>query len=131
MEELSDADKLIITRARRLRNFLSQPFFVAEQFIGIQGQYVKLIDTIKGVEEILSGRLDHIPEQNFMFKGSIEHVIKSRSHNINKEKDDKKTKGKDPSNISKIKNKEVKSVVKKTTNKVSKKPNVVKSATKK
>jgi F-type H+-transporting ATPase subunit beta len=85
MEELSDDDKLIIYRARRVRNFLTQPFFVAEQFSGLPGQYVELKDTIRGVEEILSGRLDHIPEQDFLYKGSIENVLSSRSHNIGKD----------------------------------------------
>ncbi len=79
MEELSDEDKLIISRARKIRNFLSQPFFVAVQFSSIPGKYVRLDETIRGIEEIFSGRLDHIHEKDFLYKGSIKHVLESRS----------------------------------------------------
>ena len=74
MEELSDDDKLIVARARKIQKFLSQPFFVAEQFTGMQGQYVKLEDTIKGFKMILEGKLDHISEQEFYMKGGIEQI---------------------------------------------------------
>lgn len=75
MEELSDDDKLAVARARKIQKYLSQPFFVAEQFTGAPGKYVKLEDTIAGFERILSGELDDIQEQAFYMKGSIEEVI--------------------------------------------------------
>lgn len=75
MEELSDDDKLIVSRARKIQRFLSQPFFVAETFTGSKGKYVSLKDTIKGFKEILDGKHDAIPEKNFYMKGSIEEVI--------------------------------------------------------
>ncbi len=75
MEELSDDDKQAVARARKIQKYLSQPFFVAEQFTGASGKYVKLEDTIAGFEKILSGELDHIPEQAFYMKGSIEEVL--------------------------------------------------------
>jgi len=74
VEELSDEDKLTVSRARKIQKFLSQPFFVAEQFTGTQGKYVKLADTIRGFKEILEGRHDDKPEQAFYMKGSIEEV---------------------------------------------------------
>ena len=83
MEELSEDDKEIVNRARRLERFLSQPFHVAEQFTGMAGKYVKLEDTISSFEEILSGKYDHVPEQAFMMGGSIEDVIeKARSMDV-------------------------------------------------
>ncbi len=75
MEELSDDDKQAVARARKIQKYLSQPFFVAEQFTGAPGKYVKLEDTIAGFERILSGELDDIGEQAFYMKGSIEEVI--------------------------------------------------------
>ncbi len=75
IEELSDADKTMVFRARKLQRFLSQPFFVAQQFTGRQGKYVKREDTIAGFSAILRGELDHIPEDNFYMKGSIDEVI--------------------------------------------------------
>ncbi len=75
MEELTDEDKLLVARARKVQKYLSQPFFVAEQFTGAQGKYVKLEDTIAGFERILSGELDHLPESAFYMKGAIEEVI--------------------------------------------------------
>ncbi len=77
MEELSDDDKLIVGRARRVQRFLSQPFFVAEQFTGMQGKYVKLADTIRSVREILEGKHDDKPESAFYMKGSIDEVVAS------------------------------------------------------
>lgn len=74
MEELSDEDKQIVSRARKIQKFLSQPFFVAEQFTGTPGKYVSLADTVKGFAEILDGKLDNIPEQNFYMKGTIDEV---------------------------------------------------------
>jgi F-type H+-transporting ATPase subunit beta len=75
MDELSEEDKLIVGRARRLQRFLSQPFFVAEQFTGFKGKYVKLEDTIASFERVLSGEFDHLPEQAFYMQGGIEDVI--------------------------------------------------------
>ncbi len=75
MDELTDDDKLAVSRARRIQKFLSQPFFVAEQFTGRAGKYVPLEDTIKSFEEILEGKYDHISEQAFYMKGSIEDVL--------------------------------------------------------
>jgi F-type H+/Na+-transporting ATPase subunit beta len=75
MEELTDEDKQTVARARKIQKYLSQPFFVAEQFTGAPGKYVKLDDTISGFEKILSGELDDIAEQAFYMKGSIEEVI--------------------------------------------------------
>jgi F-type H+-transporting ATPase subunit beta len=77
MEELTDEDKQTVARARKIQKYLSQPFFVAEQFTGSKGKYVKLEDTISGFERILSGELDDIAEQNFYMKGSIDEVIAS------------------------------------------------------
>ncbi len=76
MEELSDEDKVIVARARKIQKFLSQPFFVAEQFTGTPGKYVKLEDTIKSFEAILNGECDEIPEQEFYMKGSFDEIKK-------------------------------------------------------
>ncbi len=76
VEELSDEDKLIVKRARRIQKFLSQPFFVAEVFTGKKGKYVEREKTIDSFEKIVSGDLDDIEEENFYMKGSIEEVIK-------------------------------------------------------
>ena len=75
MDELSDEDKKIVNRARRVRNFLSQPFNVAEVFSGIKGQYVPLEDTIDSFERILSGEFDDLPEQAFMMVGTVEQAV--------------------------------------------------------
>ncbi|HXF32936.1 MAG TPA: F0F1 ATP synthase subunit beta, partial [Candidatus Acidoferrales bacterium] len=74
IEELSDDDKVVVGRARRLQRFFSQPFFVAEQFTGTPGKYVKLQDTIASFKEILEGKLDHLPEQAFFYCGAIDEV---------------------------------------------------------
>jgi F-type H+-transporting ATPase subunit beta len=74
MEELSDEDRVTVARARKVQKFLSQPFFVAEQFTGTPGKYVKLENTIKGFKMILDGELDEIPEQEFYMKGGIEEI---------------------------------------------------------
>ncbi len=74
MEELSEEDKLIVNRARRIQRFLSQPFFVAEVFSGIKGKYVPLQETIKGFKEILEGKHDDKPEQAFYMKGGINEL---------------------------------------------------------
>ena len=75
MDELSDDDKLVVARARKIQRFLSQPFFVAEQFTGMAGKYVKLEDSIKGFSEICDGKWDHLPEQAFYLVGTIEEAV--------------------------------------------------------
>jgi len=75
MDELSDEDKHLVARARRIEQFLSQPFFVAEAFTGQAGKYVKVEDTVKGFKMIVDGELDHLPEQAFRFKGTIDDVL--------------------------------------------------------
>ena len=75
MDELSDEDKLIVHRARRIQRFLSQPFFVAEEFTGAKGRYVKIQDTIKGFKEIIEGKHDDLPEQAFYMVGTIGEAV--------------------------------------------------------
>jgi len=75
MDELSEEDKLVVARARKIQRFLSQPFFVAEQFTGIAGKFVKIEDTIRGFKEILEGRHDALPEQAFYLVGTIEEAV--------------------------------------------------------
>ena len=75
MEELSEEDKLVVTRARKIQRFLSQPFFVAEVFTGTPGKYVPLKDTIRSFKGIINGEYDHIPEPAFYMVGSIEEVL--------------------------------------------------------
>ncbi len=75
MDELSDEDKLIVSRARKIQNFLSQPFFVGEQFTGIPGKYVPVKDTVRSFKEILDGKHDDIPESYFRYCGAIEEVL--------------------------------------------------------
>jgi len=74
VEELSEEDKLIVSRARKIQRFLSQPFHVAEQFTGMKGRYVKLADTIRGFKEIVDGKHDDMPEQAFYLVGTIEEA---------------------------------------------------------
>jgi len=75
IDELSEDDKLTVARARKLQNFLSQPFFVAQQFTGLEGKYVPIADTIRGFKEIVDGKHDEIPEQDFYMAGGIEEVL--------------------------------------------------------
>ena len=75
MDELSDEDKLIVARARKVQRFLSQPFSVAEQFTGMQGKYVPLKETIRGFKEIIEGKHDDLPESAFLFVGTIEEAV--------------------------------------------------------
>ena len=75
MDELSDEDKVAVSRARKIQKFLSQPFFVAEQFTGIPGKYVKLADTIRSFKGIINGEYDHIPENYFYMVGTIDEVV--------------------------------------------------------
>jgi F-type H+-transporting ATPase subunit beta len=75
MEELSDDDKLIVARARKIQRFLSQPFSVAEQFTGSPGRYVKLADTVKSFREVVDGKHDELPEQAFYMVGDIGEAV--------------------------------------------------------
>jgi F-type H+-transporting ATPase subunit beta len=77
MDELSEEDKVVVGRARRLERFLSQPFFVAETFTGIKGRYVKLDDTIDSFQRVADGEFDHFPEQAFYMKGGIDEVVEA------------------------------------------------------
>lgn len=77
MDELSDDDKLVVSRARKAQRYMSQPFFVAQQFTGFEGKYVKIDDTIRGFKMILDGELDKYPEGAFAYKGVIEEVIEA------------------------------------------------------
>ena len=86
IDELADDDKIAVLRARRVRNFLSQPFFVAEKFVGKKGKYVSIKDTINGFQAILSGKYDDIPEQAFLLAGTIDDVLvaaKAMRHGTN------------------------------------------------
>jgi F-type H+-transporting ATPase subunit beta len=74
VDELSEEDKLVVHRARRIERFLSQPFFVAEVFLGIKGEYTSIADTIRSFEEICDGKWDQMPEEAFMYVGPIEQV---------------------------------------------------------
>ena len=76
MDELGEEDKKIVNRARRIRNFLSQPFSVAEQFTGLKGVYVPVKDTVRSFQEILDGKYDDLPEAAFLSVGTIEDVVK-------------------------------------------------------
>lgn len=76
IDELSEEDKTIVARARRIRNFFSQPFYVAETFVGISGKYIPLKETIRSFKEILTGKYDKLPESAFMYVGTIEDVVK-------------------------------------------------------
>ncbi|MEO1644448.1 MAG: F0F1 ATP synthase subunit beta, partial [Chloroflexota bacterium] len=86
VEELSDDDKLLVSRARKIENFLSQPMKVAEQFTGIEGKYVPIRETVRGFRMLLEGEVDHIPERAFYMKGGIDDVI--RDYEASQAKDD-------------------------------------------
>ena len=75
MDELSEEEKVLVARARKVQRFLSQPFFVAEQFTGTTGRYVPLGETIQGFKEILEGKYDEIPEGMFLNAGNIDDVL--------------------------------------------------------
>ena len=75
MDELSEADKLVVARARKVQRFLSQPFNVAMQFTGVPGKYVPLSETVRSFAEILDGKHDNIPESYFLNAGSIDDVV--------------------------------------------------------
>ena len=76
LEELSEEDRVVVTRARRLEKFLTQPFFVAETFTGIHGRYVSLEETLNGFEDIADGKYDDVPEQAFYMVGTVEEALK-------------------------------------------------------
>ena len=75
MDEISDEDKIVVARARKIQRFLSQPFFVAEEFTGTPGKYVRLEETISGFKGLVNGEYDHIPEQAFYMQGTIDEVV--------------------------------------------------------
>ena len=77
MEELSEDDKLVVARARKIQRFLTQPFFVTEQFVGIRGKYVPIKETLAGFQQILEGKCDDIPEQAFYLVGNIDEARES------------------------------------------------------
>jgi F-type H+-transporting ATPase subunit beta len=79
IEELSDEDKQAVARARKIEKFLSQPMFVAAQFTGLEGTYVKIADTIRGFKEIVDGKHDNVPEQAFYMVGTIEEAVEKAS----------------------------------------------------
>ena len=80
MDELSEDDKLIVSRARKIQRFLSQPFFVAGQFTGLEGKYVPISETIRGFKEILEGKHDDIPEGYFLNVGTIDEVVEKNTN---------------------------------------------------
>jgi F-type H+-transporting ATPase subunit beta len=77
VDELADEDKLIVSRARKIQRFLTQPFTTAEQFTGRKGEYVKIEDTVSGFAQLIDGKLDEIPEDRFYMKGNLDSVLKS------------------------------------------------------
>ena len=77
IDELSEEDKVLVQRARKIERFLSQPFHVAEQFTGTPGKYVPIAETVRSFREVLDGRHDDIPESNFLLKVSIDDVLES------------------------------------------------------
>ena len=81
MDELSDEDKLTVSRARKIQRFLSQPFSVAEQFTGMKGKYVPVKETIRGFKEIIEGKHDGLPESAFLFVGTIDEAVEKAKQN--------------------------------------------------
>jgi F-type H+-transporting ATPase subunit beta len=75
IDEVSEEDKLTVGRARRIQRFMSQPFFVGEQFTGLPGKYVPVADTVRSFKEIVAGKYDHLPEQAFFMVGAIEEAV--------------------------------------------------------
>jgi len=78
IDELSEEDKVTVSRARKLERFLSQPFFVAEQFTGMVGKYVPVVETVVGFKEICEGQYDEVPEQAFYMVGNIDEVLEKK-----------------------------------------------------
>ncbi|GBD46112.1 ATP synthase subunit beta [bacterium HR41] len=95
IDELSDEDKLTVQRARKIERFLSQPFFVAEQFTGTPGRYVKIEDTVRSFKEIIEGKHDEIPERAFYMKGTIEEVIADARDAREREEAERRRRGED------------------------------------
>ena len=96
IDELSDEDKQVVQRARKVERFLSQPFFVAEAFTGTQGKYVPVEDTVRSFKEIVEGEHDDLPERAFYMKGSIDEVLEGEKKSGRKEKkkdDDERAEG--------------------------------------
>ena len=81
MDELSDEDKAVVNRARRIRNFLSQPLHVAESYLDVKGIYVPIKDTVESLQAIISGEYDNLPEQAFLYVGTIQDVVK-KAHDL-------------------------------------------------
>ena len=77
IDELSEEDKLTVGRARRIQKFMSQPFFVGEQFTGKPGKYVPVADTVRSFKEIVEGKYDHLPEQAFFMVGTIDEAVEA------------------------------------------------------
>src|SRR5213596_3396492 len=92
IDELSDEDKLIVGRARRIERFLSQPFHVAEQFTGTAGAYVPIAETIRGFKEILDGEHDEVPESAFLLKGTIDDVVQAAGKDKDGDKQEEEAK---------------------------------------
>jgi F-type H+-transporting ATPase subunit beta len=90
MEELSEEDKVIVNRARRIQRFLSQPFFVAEQFTGMPGKFVELEDTIRSFKEIVEGQHDDLPEQAFYMVGDIDEAVEKARGTSGEEEEEEK-----------------------------------------
>jgi F-type H+-transporting ATPase subunit beta len=88
IDELSDDDRITVQRARKVERFLSQPFFVAEQFTGLEGQYVPIQETVRSFREIIEGEHDDIPERAFLLKGTIDQVVEEAGGSSKKKKDD-------------------------------------------
>ncbi|MCD5383110.1 F0F1 ATP synthase subunit beta, partial [Candidatus Gracilibacteria bacterium] len=86
MDELSDEDKITVNRARKIQKFLSQPFFVAEQFTGVKGVYAKASETVAGFKKIIDGEVDHIPEGMFMYQENMDAVIAKYEKSLEEEK---------------------------------------------
>ena len=84
LDELSDEDKVLVERARKIQRFLSQPFHVSEKFTGIEGTYVPLSETIRGFREIIEGKHDDLPESAFLFVGTIDEAVAKAAKSGNK-----------------------------------------------
>src|SRR6202011_1182580 len=87
IDELSDEDRIVVQRARKIERFLSQPFNVAEEFTGTPGVYVPIAETIRGFKEIIEGKHDDVPERAFFMKGPIDDVVKAAGGESDSEKD--------------------------------------------
>jgi len=94
IDELSEEDKVIVGRARRIQRFLSQPFFVAEQFTGLEGKFVELEDTIRSFKEVVEGRHDELPEQAFYLVGNIDEAVE-KARGLSGEEEDESPEGED------------------------------------